>query len=312
MGESVGLSLRTVKDMVGCKMRQTCDQPIVSVIIPAFNRTSVIANAIQSVLEQSFQEFEIIVVDDGSRDGMAETVLRMAQSEPRIRLIRHESNRGAQAARNTGIRAALGEWIAFLDSDDTWVPNSLEVRMAAARSRNVQVVHSAGFLLRFGEGERETFEVPALSGNVYRQLLRAPGPLFPALLVSAKALGAIGGLDEALIAYQEWDTAIRLARRFEFAFVPEPTFVYDCRGTDTISKNLLRGAKGYEQIVKNHLPEIVLKTSPRALAEHYARLSSEYRTAGDERASRRCKRISYLWWPNPCVPVRKLRAVMTA
>ena len=107
--------------------------PVVSVVVPAFNRASVITNAIQSVLGQSFRELEVIVVDDGSRDTTAETVLSIAQSDPRVRLNRHHSNRGAQAARNTGIRAAVGEWIAFLDSDDTWLTSSLELRMAAAR-----------------------------------------------------------------------------------------------------------------------------------------------------------------------------------
>jgi glycosyltransferase involved in cell wall biosynthesis len=285
--------------------------PKVSVVIPAFNRASVVGNALQSVLGQSFQELEIIVVDDGSRDETAEAVRQIAQSDARIILIRHEANRGAQAARNTGIRAALGEWIGFLDSDDTWRSSSLELRMAAARSRNVQVVHSAGVVLRFGGGERETLEVPALSGNVYRRLLREAGPVFQALLVSAKALQAIGGLDEAIVAYQEWDTAIRLAKRFEFAFVPEPTFVYDCRGTDTISKNLLQGAKGYEQILRKHFRDIALLAGPHAVSEHYARLSVEYRMGGDEAASRRCRYISFLWWPRPHVALRKLRAVMT-
>jgi hypothetical protein len=179
--------------------------------------------------------------------------------------------------------------------------------MAAVQSRNVQVVHSGGFVLRFGGGERESFEVPALSGDIYHQLLRKPGPLFQALLVNAKALQAIGGLDEAIVAFQEWETSIRLARRFEFGFVPEPTFVYDCRGTDTISKDLLRGAKGYEQIVRKHLRDIVLHAGPRSVSEHYARLSSEYRIAGDQRAFRRCKYISYLWWPNLRMPLWRMR-----
>jgi glycosyltransferase involved in cell wall biosynthesis len=274
-------------------------RPVASVIIPAFNREAVLFRAIASIIEQSFRDWEIIVVDDGSTDQTAQAVLRLAQSEPRVRLIRHESNRGAQAARNSGIRAARGEWIAFLDSDDTWVPSSLGVRIAAACSQNVHVVHSSGFVLRFGGGDLDTFEVPALCGNVYRKLLRAAGPMFQALLVSAKAFHAIGGLDEAIVAYQEWDTAIRLAKQFEFAFVPEPTFVYDCRGRDTISKNLLRGAKGYEQIVRKHLRDIALQVGPRAVSKHYAWLSSEYRSAGDQRASLRCKKISYLWCPTP-------------
>jgi GT2 family glycosyltransferase len=287
------------------------DVPLISVVIPAYNRKSTIKRSILSVLAQSVDNLEVVVVDDGSNDNMSQTVEEITQADKRVRLLVHKANRGAQAARNTGIRAAVGAWIAFLDSDDTWVSNSLEMRIAVAQSQNVQVVHSRGFVLRFGGGERETFEVPALSGNVYRELLRAPGPLFPALLVSTNAFQAIGGLDEAIVAYQEWDTALRLAKRFEFGFVPEPTFVYDCRGSDTISKNLLRGARGYEQILRKHLREIALKAGPRAIAEHYAQLSSDYRIAGDERAFRRCKRISYLWWPNPRVPLRKLKAVMT-
>jgi glycosyltransferase involved in cell wall biosynthesis len=87
--------------------------PKVSVVIPAFNRASVIGNALQSVLGQSFQELEIIVVDDGSRDGTAEAVRQIAQSEARIRLIRHEANRGAQAARNTGICDGPGRLDSF-------------------------------------------------------------------------------------------------------------------------------------------------------------------------------------------------------
>ena len=72
--------------------------------------------------------------------------------------------------------------------------------------------------------------------------MQKPGPTFPSLLVSKEALVRIGYLDETIVAYQEWDTAIRLARYYEFAFVPEPTFVYDCRQSDTISKDSLREA----------------------------------------------------------------------
>jgi GT2 family glycosyltransferase len=101
-----------------------------------------------------------------------------------------------------------------------------------------------------------------LCRNVYRHLLGGAGPVFQALLVSAKALEAIGGLDETIVAYQEWETCIRLSKQFEFGFVPEPTFVYHCRGIDTISKHLLRGAKGYEQILRKHLRDIALTGMP--------------------------------------------------
>jgi GT2 family glycosyltransferase len=154
------------------------------------------------------------------------------------------------------------------------------------------------------------FEIPPLCGNVYRQLLGGVGPVFQALLVSAKALEAIGGLDETIVAYQEWETCIRLAKKFEFGFVLEPTFVYDCRGTDTISKDLLRGAKGYEQILRKHLRDNALQAGPRSVSRHYALLSAAYKMAGDERASRRCSLISHLWWPSPGVLARRLRTAM--
>jgi glycosyltransferase involved in cell wall biosynthesis len=282
--------------------------PLISVVIPAYNREATVKHSIASVLSQSIEDLEVIVVDDGSNDNTSGLVRKIAQLDPRVRLITHASNQGAQAARNSGMRAALGDWIAFLDSDDTWLPHSLEVRMAAARSGTFHVIHSPGFMQRFGSGEQEVFEVPALRGNAYRQVLRGGSPLFPALLIRAEALQAIGGLDEAIVAYQEWETAIRLARLFEFGFVSEPTFVYDCRGTDTISKDLIRGAKGYEQIVTKHLYAIAANTGPRSVSQHYARLSYEYRKAGDDVAARRCKITSFAWWPSPLTLLRKLRA----
>jgi glycosyltransferase involved in cell wall biosynthesis len=284
--------------------------PLVSVVIPAYNRRSTIGTSILSVLAQSVRDLEVIVVDDGSNDNTLEEVKNIAQFDARVRFVMHGSNQGAQAARNSGIRVALGEWIAFLDSDDTWLPNSLAIRMEIAERRHVQVVHSPGFVVRFEGSERQTFEVPTLCGDVFRDVLKGASPLFQALLVSAEALGQIGGLDEGIVAYQEWETAIRLAKYFEFGFALEPTFVYDCRGTDNISKDLLRGAEGYEQILKKHLSAIILHTGPRSVSQHYARLSSEYRTAGDQRASRRCGYISYLWWPSPRLPLRKLRSVL--
>ena len=101
--------------------------PKVSVIIPTYNRAHLVGRAIRSVLNQTYQDFEIIVVDDGSTDNTEEVVKSF--NDPRIRYIRHEKNRGGSAACNTGIRAARGEYIAFQDSDDEWLPEKLEKQM---------------------------------------------------------------------------------------------------------------------------------------------------------------------------------------
>src|ERR1043166_9302154 len=96
-----------------------------------------------------------------------------------------------------------------------------------------EVIHSECLVLS-GDGALRTFGTPCLSGYVYQSLLRKPGPTFPSLLVSRNGLAGIGALDEKLVAYLEWDTVIRLAQRYQFAFIPDPTFIYDCRSTDAI------------------------------------------------------------------------------
>jgi glycosyltransferase involved in cell wall biosynthesis len=104
--------------------------PLVSVVVPCFNRASLIEGALRSVLDQSFTDWELIVVDDASRDNLAAT-LRAYTADPRIRCICHPVNRGVSAARNTGVAAARGRFVAFLDSDDAWLPGKLAQQVAA-------------------------------------------------------------------------------------------------------------------------------------------------------------------------------------
>ncbi len=271
-----------------------CNQ-LVSVVIPARDRARTIERAVVSVLTQTYAPVEVIVVDDGSRDATSEIVARCESADPRVRLIRHPESRGAQAARNTGIRASRGYWVAFLDSDDWLYPHSVAVRVAEGLGRNVRVVHSAGTWIQHDGETPKPYHVPAIAGDVYDVVLRNEGPLFPALLVTREALEAIGHLDESIVAFQEWDTSIRLAQRFPFGFVEQPTFVYDCVGTDTISKNLRRNGVGYEQVVAKHRTAILRRVGPAALAEHYRLAANWYSAAGDESARRRCHRRERLW-----------------
>jgi glycosyltransferase involved in cell wall biosynthesis len=259
----------------------------VTVVIPAFNRASSIEAALRSVQAQTFQNWEAVVVDDGSGDGTAAAVQRCAQGDTRIRLRRHTWNRGAQAARNTGIENAGGSWVAFLDSDDRWVPNSLELRLDTAARHGVSVVHSAAYATS-EDGGTVLYDVPAMEGWLYRDLLCRPGPMFQGLLVTRQALTSIDGLDERIIALQEWDTAIRLARQYRFAFVSVPTFVWDRRGGATITMDRLRDAWGYEQVVRKHTAAILEQAGPHALSHHYAVLAARYHDAGDRPAAFKC------------------------
>lgn len=268
----------------------------ISVVIPTYKRGHIVERALRSVLRQTHQDFEVLVVDDGSRDHTESVVTSFSKEEPRIRYFCHETNRGAQAARNTGAKAAQGEWIAFLDSDDYFTLNSLEIRMLVARNEGVKVVASKCSILK-DDGSITDCETSAVNGYVYRDMLTAPGILNSGLLIAKEALEKVGYLDEKIISYQDWDTVIRLAKYYSFGFVAEPTFIYDCRGNDTISQNLMREAEGYRQVFNKHLVEIAKLTGPRTVSNHYEAIADRYRAASDQSSAQRYQILSFLWWP---------------
>ncbi len=280
---------------------------LVSVVVPAFNRAAAIGGCLRSVQGQTHQNWEAIVVDDGSMDGTPEVVVQLARKDGRIRLIRQDRNRGAQAARNVGIRAARGEWIAFLDSDDQFLPYSLESRLEVAGRDRVSVVHSACNVIKV-DGSVKPYGTPSIAGQIYRTLLQGEGPMFQGLLVSKRAIEEIDYLDERIVAFQEWDTAIRLAKYYPFGFEAKPTFIYDCRHPDTISKDFLRSGKGYEQVFHKHYWSILRYVGPRALARHYRLAGRWYQLGGNHQAVRRCTAMALLWSSlDPRTALEKLR-----
>ncbi|MCA2846812.1 MAG: glycosyltransferase [Pseudanabaena sp. M135S2SP2A07QC] len=269
---------------------------LVTVIIPAYNRARVIKSSIDSVLNQTYQNFEIIVVNDGSKDNTSDVIIEILQKDSRITYLEHSTNLGSQKARNTGIKASKGEWITFLDSDDQLLLDSLEKRLKLAIEQKVNVVHSECYVIH-NDNQLKLFGVPPFHGNIYKQLLTSPAPVFPSLFISKEAIEKINYLDESIIAYQEWDTSIRLAKFYPFGFVPEPTFTYDCRGQDTISKNLLRGANGYKQVIDKHWKDIIKYAGVGTISRHYSTLSKQYKNV-DKRKTIVYRLVSYFYLPN--------------
>jgi glycosyltransferase involved in cell wall biosynthesis len=154
------------------------EPPLVSVVIPVHNREYFVEGAIRSVLAQTHPEIEVVVVDDGSADETPGFLQAMAVDEPRISIVTPPTSRGAQAARNTGIRASSGDWVTFLDSDDRYLPDSVAIRLHEAKKDSFSVVHGEARRLT-ASGVDPLYGVPALRGNVYRQLVAAPAPLLP-------------------------------------------------------------------------------------------------------------------------------------
>ena len=144
-------------------------------------------------------------------------------------------------------------------------------------------------LLRDVAGDPSPFGVPAMKGDAYEAVLRRPGPMFQGLLVNSRAMDKARPLDVRLVAYQEWDTSIRLAKHFEFGFMPEPTFIYETGGTDSISSDKSRSAQGYEQVVRKHQKSILRHCGRGGLIEHYVTIQRLYREAGDAERERKAR-----------------------
>ena len=203
---------------------------MVTVIIPTYNRAAKLTQAVESALAQTFRDFEIIVIDDGSTDNTADAMRRFSEH---IRYLRQE-NRGVSAARNRGMAAANGQWIAFLDSDDVWFPEKLETQMRLLRQQapEIQVCFSdcvvpANLIVCQTQFERAGFAPESQSQSKLespmRHILASDYIIHTSTLIVAKRLAiAIGGFDEEMMVAEDTDFLFRLALSSEFCFVATP------------------------------------------------------------------------------------------
>ncbi len=271
---------------------------LVSTVIPVYNRQILVERAVRSVLAQSMADLEVIVVDDGSTDASASHVEALARMDERLRLIR-QPNSGSQAARNRGIQAARGDYIAFLDSDDEWLPQKLEKQLAMfnASGNRLGVVY-AGFRQVYSDGRPPADALPWARGDIYRAALAGWIADMNTLVVRRDVFAQSGLLDERIRAWQEWALCIRLARHCEFDFVPEPLAIYYLHSGATISKDLLRSAQGYLDVVNLFQQEISFELGKRALASHFCSAGRLFCQAGDFTAGRDCFRQALRSYPN--------------
>lgn len=228
---------------------QDNQKTFVSIIVPTYNRSATIDYCLKSLLNQTYQNFEIIIVDDCSTDNTVEVVNGI--EEKRIRCIVLEKNSGAQVARNVGIKNSRYDWIAFQDSDDEWLLNKLELQIKELEKVNFDkqfVIHGNCNVFNYEKNHTTFLKLPITEGNCYKQLLYSAGPTFPSMLVSKEALERIRLLDINAPSYQEWDTSIRLAKSCKFIHVHEPLFIYHQHKGETISKDMQRDIIGVNYI----------------------------------------------------------------
>lgn len=204
---------------------------LVSVIVPTYNRAKLLEQAIRSVQRQTYAHLEIIVVDDASSDDTAALVHDIDDS--RIRYVRHDCNRGGAAARNTGIRSARGEYIAFLDDDDQWEPEKTAAQLALLKNYDVVLCG----------GDRAAPVGRSLTATVLKlrdfQLGKITAGGTGVLMAKAEALRNTM-FDESLPRYQDWDLFIRLALKHQVGYLNRPLVRYNEGDHARITNSVVR------------------------------------------------------------------------
>ncbi len=244
----------------------------IAVVIPAYNAEATLPQTLASVLAQTWTDFELIVVNDGSQDGTLAILEGVA--DPRLRIL-SQQNAGPQGSRNRGLAAVTSPYVAFLDADDLWAPEKLASQLAALEANPAaavayswtDVIDGAGRVI--GQGDRAQVE-----GMVFKSLLEGnflgsgSNPL-----IRTAAIRAVGGFDEAIVAGQDWDMWLTLAAVYPFVGVPQVQVFYrKVARSRSWSSNLRRQERGLRQVMAKHLADPAFSPAYRQ-----ARLSYCYR-----------------------------------
>jgi len=233
--------------------------PKVTVVIPAYNRAVAVRRAIQSVLAQTCQDFEIIVVDDGSTDSTVAAVT--AIGDPRVVILRHERNLGAAPARNTGIRAGSAPYVAFLDSDDEWFTTRLEKLLSVFERSgdHVGMVYTGaerilvdGTVVKDIPRERDDLSHALLTTNVVGGTSVA--------MVRRHVFEVVGAFDEALRYTEELDLWLRISERFAIRCIPEVLV--------RIAQQTIRGRLSGDVVAVSHGREMFCRKHRQKLINH--------------------------------------------
>lgn len=234
-------------------------KPFISVVMPVFNGSQFVEKTLQSVLDQTEPPEELIIVDDGSRDNTVDLIRSFMEGKrPIVWKLIERGHEGPGAARNCGVREAQGEWIAFLDSDDLWVPEKLERLKRSMETHSETNVFSHSVFVEHPGGRRSLFAFHRKyhnPSNPFAALYETNYLVTSALCVKRSLLLEAGLFDESLPAAQDYEMWLRMAKRMRIQFLEEPLGVYKVR-PNNISSRIWRRMACETRVAWKHLPEL--------------------------------------------------------
>ena len=225
---------------------------LVSVIIPVYNRANTIARAINSVLTQTYRDIEIIVIDDCSSDNTRQIILDTYGDNSRVSYHCLDTNSGACIARNKGVEMAQGEFIAFLDSDDAFLPDKIEKQIKLIHEQNADLCATDYIRYRKDGSEELVQTKPGSRKEIYNELLYCNFITTGTLMGHRKCFVDVP-FDETLPRYQDWDLVLRLCQKYSFCFIQENTLLqYYQPVSITASTNHAKTYFALQKILKNN------------------------------------------------------------
>jgi glycosyltransferase involved in cell wall biosynthesis len=234
------------------------EQPLVSTVVTTYDRPQLVRYAIKSVLAQTYDPLEIIVVEDGSYTCVKEWL--QEQGLRHVRYVRHEENKGLAAARNTGLRMAHGEFIAFLDDDDTWKPEKLQKQIALAVTLDSDyAIIYCGLEVRNKSGQIVNKKMPRLKGYIRNEIVQKGLSTIPSsCLFRKESLAKMAGFDTDIFTGIDHDIWMKMAKYgYKSDYVNEPLVI--CRKHEKlrITTDVFRRVAGIEQYLNKWRPEIL-------------------------------------------------------
>ncbi|MEI6079455.1 MAG: glycosyltransferase family A protein [bacterium] len=197
---------------------------LVSVIIPTYNRAALLARAVQSVLSQTYKDLELIIVDDGSIDNTKELVQELVASDQRIKYF-YIPNSGVSKARNLGIQKSKGELIAFLDSDDEWLPQKLQKQVQLYLNEPYHLCHSDEIWVKNGKKMNQMKKHEKSGGDIFIKCLPLCCISPSASILTRKLLDEVGLFDDELEVCEDYDLWLRVTARYPVSFIEEPLII---------------------------------------------------------------------------------------
>lgn len=196
-------------------------QPLISIVTPTYNRADFILEAVQSVIDQSYPHWEMVIIDDGSKDDTQELLAPYIEKDNRLKYF-YQENQGQSVARNRGIKESNGDYICFLDSDNKWLPEKLKVSVTAAlESPDSDIIYGDNITIDIDGVEISRISMPKFSGKITSLLLKDNFISMNTTMTKRECFENLGGFNEKDRLAEDYELWLRMSTQYSFLYVPE-------------------------------------------------------------------------------------------